>query len=105
MIGYGKTYMKGVESDFIRVYQNRDADNSFAFIFDYIDKEPEDFRIHVSIKTGANQYFSSENISCNFYFSFLIVFVTRSISDNSFSSFWFFSSTTNIKLITSFIIN
>lgn len=49
----GETSTKGVESDFILIFQDRaNPDLSFAFTFEYIDKTPEQQTVSGSIKYG-----------------------------------------------------
>lgn len=52
---YGKGSTKGVESDFILIFKDKqNKEVSFALIFDYIDKTPDQQMVFGSIKFGVN---------------------------------------------------
>lgn len=49
-----KMYKKVVKSDFIRRYKQKKSDLSIGFVFDYLDKNEEDWLINVTIKTSED---------------------------------------------------
>lgn len=56
-VDYERT--KGVESDFISIFKSTSSKQSLAFIFNYINKQPEDYSVEASIKDEFDEINSS----------------------------------------------
>ena len=45
---------KGVQEDYLKIYNDQNSDVNFAFIFEYKEKDEKDWKIFVSIKTNKD---------------------------------------------------